>query len=121
MPRKKRLPAQGNCYEAAGKFIIDNLLAGEAERYNLVHGEVMGQGPLEGVQFGHAWIVDTTTDNVTDLSNGRNITLPRQIYYLLGQIDQIGNYHVYTAQEAKDMMTKYRNYGPWDLVTSSGL
>jgi hypothetical protein len=119
--KKQKLPSGGDCYEAAGKFIGDQLIAGETDRYILVHGEVRGQGPLMGVTFGHAWIVDTSTDNVIDKSNGRDISLPRFIYYGIGGINDLDNHYEYTAEEARDKMLETGNYGPWDLITSSGL
>jgi len=118
---KKPHPDGGDCYESAGKFVGEQLVAGAADRYLLVHGEVRGQGPLQGVNFGHAWVVDLTTNAVIDRSNGRDITMPRFIYYAIGGIEEIDNFHEYTAEEARDMMLKTGNYGPWDLITSSGL
>jgi len=47
--------------------------------------------------------------------------MPRFIYYAIGGIEEIDNFHEYTAEEARDMMLKTGNYGPWDLITSSGL
>jgi hypothetical protein len=134
MPRRaKKNAATGDCYDAAAKYIlglsrlhmgIGGKAAGEvaaAEGLILVHAEVMGQGPMEGVQFGHGFVVDTKRDVVIDKSNGRNIQLPRALYYAIAQIEEIGNYHEYTPQEMMENMIKYRHYGPWDLKTSSGL
>ena len=130
---KKSLPDGGDCYEAAGKYILSLSTlhmgsggkiggeAGGAEGLILVHAEVFGQGPLEGKTFGHAFVVDTETDMVIDKSNGRNIKLPRALYYAIGGVETIGNYHEYTPQEMMENMIKYRHWGPWDLVTSSGL
>jgi hypothetical protein len=121
-PRKKKvLPADGDCYEAAGKFISERLLDGDRIRFLLVHGEVRGQGPLMGVNFGHAWVIDKTSDSVIDRSNGRNLVMPRFIYYAIGGVEEIGNFHEYTAEEARNMLLETGSYGPWDLVTSSGL
>lgn len=121
-PKKKKAPAaNGDCYEAAGKFIAEQLMMGRGDGYVLVHGEVRGQGPLMGVNFGHAWVIDVATDSVIDKSNGRDINMPRFIYYAIGGVEDIGNYHEYTAEEARAVMLKTGNYGPWDLRTSSGL
>ena len=86
---------------------------------SLVHGEVAGQGPLEGVTFGHAWVLDG--DTVIDPSNGRDIRMPKTIYYALGAIDRIDNLHVYTPEQARERMLRYGHFGPWDLKTRSGL
>lgn len=101
----------GDCYEAAANYMLNN-----ASNPNLrvVHGEVEGQGPLEGVTFGHAWIEDG--DTVIDPSNGGNLRMPRADYYALGKIDQLNNTHVYGPQEAMRRMIETELYGPWDLV-----
>jgi hypothetical protein len=85
----------------------------------LVHGEVAGQGPLEGITYGHAWVLDGGT--VIDRSNGRNLRIPKVVYYALGGIDHIGNLHEYTWDEARALILKFEHWGPWDLKTRSGL
>lgn len=113
--------ASGDCYEAAGRFIMSQCQFGSTEDCNLtlVHGEVMGQGDLEGITFGHAWLVKG--DLVIDKSNGRNIEMPKQIYYSFGMIDSIGNMHHYDWEEARNNILTYEHWGPWDLETESGL
>jgi hypothetical protein len=119
-PRKKKTPsARGDCYEAAGQFLFEQCLPNPDCGLVLVHGEVAGQGPLEGVTFGHAWVLDGET--VIDKSNGRNLRLPKVLYYALGGIERIGNLYAYTWQEAKEKMLQFKHYGPWDLKTRSGL
>lgn len=116
------MSANGDCYEAAFKAMMDECMFNpDAEdRYVLVHAEVMGQGPIEGTTFGHAFLVkDDST--VIDKSNGRNLELPRQVYYFIGRIEEIGNKHEYTWAEARKKARKTGHYGPWDLKTTSGL
>jgi hypothetical protein len=123
MPRKPRSKkATGDCYEAAFKFIMDEcILKPENEsRYILVHAEVMGQGPLQGTTFGHAFVVKDRAV-VVDKSNGRNLEMPAFLYYAVGQISDIGNEHQYTWEEARKKAVEIGTYGPWDLVTESGL
>jgi hypothetical protein len=112
----------GDCYEAAGKYIMDECVfgtAGDGCNLILVHGEVAGQGALEGVTFGHAWVLDGGI--AIDRSNGGNLQLPRAFYYAVGQIDQIGNTHEYTWEQARKMIVDNEHWGPWDLVTETGL
>jgi len=111
--------AGGDCYEAAGKYMMDKCMFGDDCSLILVHGEVAGQGVLEGVTFGHAWVLDGGT--AIDRSNGRNLQLPQSIYYAVGQIDQISNTHEYTWEKARKMIVQYEHWGPWDLSTESGL
>jgi len=68
--------------------------------------------------YGHAWILDG--DLVIDQSNGRNIRLPRQIYYSIGNIEWLNNYYEYTVEQALEKMEESMHYGPWDLKTRSG-
>ena len=108
----------GDCYEAAGKYMMDNCMFGSCKLV-LVHGEVMGQGHLEGVTYGHAWVLNG--DTVIDVSNGGKLQLPKSAYYAIGQIDNIGNTIEYTWKEARKKIVNYEHWGPWDLVTETGL
>jgi len=107
----------GDCYEAAGKYMMDHGLFGGRPEMLLVHGEVTGQGRLEGMKYGHAWIEDG--DMVIDESNGRSLQIPRAVYYHLGKIGS--NVHKYTMDEFRQQVTNHEHWGPWDLQTESGL
>lgn len=124
--------ALGDCYEAAAQFLIELHTTSDKKKlakYNLVHGIPTGQGPLEGVRFGHAWL---ETDGkisrrrgrdpfmkpgsgkvVVDLSNGRHLRMPKPAYYALGNIDPEECVY-YTPQEAFERMVEEEIYGPWD-------
>ena len=122
MPRAKKQNKHGDCYEAAGKFMMHKcMLDPDNMRYTLVHAEVAGQGPLEGLTYGHGFVVDTEAHTAIDKSNGRNLELPKDVYYMLGRIDQINNTHEYTYREMQRKITESQHWGPWDLETSSGL
>lgn len=107
----------GDCYEAAFHYIMDHVLGmgvkDPQHGLRLVHGEVAGQGPMVGTTFGHAWIEDG--DLVIDQSNGRDIRMPKAVYYVLGRIDELDNIHVYTPEEARDRVLQHGTYGAWDL------
>jgi GNAT superfamily N-acetyltransferase len=109
--------ALGDCYEAAARYLLDNVLGMGVKEPNhnlrLVHGEVAMQGPHLGKTMGHAWIEDG--DNVIDQSNGRDIRLPKNVYYQLGKINELNNFHVYTPEEARSRLIDLQHYGPWDL------
>ena len=114
----------GDCYEAAGKWFLDNAMNVFTAKpkdpdLRLVHGEVMGQGPLAGVGFGHAWVEDG--DMVIDPSNDKLTRMPKQLYYLLGKIDRIDNVHRYDVPTFRRRIATYQHWGPWDLTTSTGL
>ena len=109
-----RAAAKGDCFEAAGKWIMANDLGTNAR---VVHGEVTGQGALEGVKFGHAWI--EIGETVLEVANGNNLKLPKAVYYAIGNIG--ANVHRYTREQALVRMLKFKHYGPWELKTETGL
>ena len=114
----------GDCYEAAVKFVMrdfDCIINKPDCKYHIVHAEVLGQGALAGTPFGHGFVVDTEDDMVIDTSNGRNIRMPRAVYFAIGRIDEIDNYIEYTFGEASKRIVDTGHYGPWDLETSTGL
>jgi len=110
----------GDCYETNGRYFMDRaLFPGKDKNLRLVHGEVTGQGPLEGVKYGHAWVEDGNT--VIDVSNGKNVKIPKEVYYNLGQIKKNNNMHVYKPEEFRRKVMQHEHWGPWDLRTSTGL
>jgi len=110
----------GDCYEAAGQYMMNECMLGNDNcGLILVHGEVAGQGQLEGITYGHAWVLDGST--VIDKSNGRNIQMPQIFYYTVGRISNIGNVHQYSWKAARTKILDYGHWGPWDLETDSGL
>lgn len=114
---------KGRCYEAAGRLLMDPSRALKfGVRYGeltLVHAEVQGQGMISGVRHGHAWVV--AGDVVVDVSGDREIVVPREFYYRMGRVDEIGNICTYTRLEACEKMLEHGHWGPWDLETSTGL
>lgn len=125
MPLKTSRKKQklGDCYEAAFKFLMNECMIHSEKENNfaLVHAEVMGQGQLEGVSYGHAFVIDTTSDTVIDVSNGRNIKMGAGLYFAIGGIDYLNNIHKYTWPEASRKAVLTGTYGPWDLITKTGL
>jgi len=101
---------KGDCYEVSGNAMIDSNLPG----LKLVHAHVTGQGSLEGKRYAHAW--NEIGDVVLDTSNGRQIVMPKEQYYSLGNVRIVpGDYAIYDAEEARKKLVKHEHYGPWDL------
>lgn len=114
--------ATGDCYEANGRFFMNQttpFLGGSSKNMRLVHGEVTGQGPLEGVNYGHAWVEDGNT--VIDVSNGKELRVPKALYYAIGGIERNDNLHTYSPEEFRRKVSRHEHWGPWDLRTSTGL
>ena len=117
----------GDCFEAAGRWMMKNFSSNTDSV--LVHGEVRGRGALQDIWFGHAWIEEG--DEVIEVANGKNIRMPKQIYYILGTIDQPyyqdGKMHppknnvlTYTKSEAMQKFADFQTWGPWELETETG-
>lgn len=78
----------------------------------LVHGApTLQAGPYKGNKFGHAWV--ESDDTVWDFSNGKEIEMPKDVYYVLGKIDEKDNYY-YTQHETRMKMIDEGTFGPWD-------
>jgi hypothetical protein len=99
----------GDCFVVALHKFMEN-----PRRYTLVHGVVSGQGPLEGIEYCHAWVIDENTDKVIDMTlpSGRQ-KIPVELYYYIGRIEITREYK---ASDVAKMVDKYGTYGPWDKV-----
>lgn len=99
----------GDCFVVSlNKFMED------PKKYTLVHGVVTGQGPLEGIQYNHAWVEDKFGDVYDEtLSFPFNNGLSQEFYYGLGKIEITRKYN---AEQVLKMLDKYGTYGPWDKV-----
>lgn len=99
----------GNCFEVALKEFLKN-----PKRYTLVHGVVVGQGPLDGLEYCHAWVIDERTDTVIDKTQPQGKQkFPIGLYYMIGKIEITKEYDLESVYE---MVDKYGTYGPWDSV-----
>jgi len=85
-------PNGGDCYQANGNEFIST----DNSNTILVHGIVINQ--IDNLPMGHCWLEETIIRNkgtnkefeytiCKDFSNGRNIELPKELYYLFGNID----------------------------------
>jgi len=109
--------AGGDCYSENGRRFMDMSILNGNDDIRLVHGEVVGQGPIEGVHYGHCWIEEG--DNVIDYSNSREVRMPKHLYYTLGNIGD--NVWTYDKQAFRKKVMEHEHWGPWDLITSSGM
>ena len=117
----------GDCYKAAANYLLEQA-SGDCF---LVHAEVIGQGQLAGIAYGHAFV--ECGNMVFDYSNGRAIVLPKLIYYGLGKIDantffdpnqgmveREPKIYKYNRQEMLSRLSEAGHWGPWELETDSG-
>lgn len=92
----------GDCYEVAGRMIMDH------PEMLLCHGLVAGRGPLEGLWLGHAWC--EAGDVVFDRSSGKRFEGRKEHYYETGKITTVKKYR---RDEACKLMLEKKNFGPW--------
>lgn len=98
----------GDCFEVAAQLILGGTLGEDAV---LVHGLPVGLGEENlGRRYWHAWLEYGDPPRVVDRSGGRNLDVPAEWYYGLGQI---GSTWRYTRQEAVEEMNRAEHYGPW--------
>ena len=105
----------GDCYEAAGRYMMEQCMSEDCKLI-LVHAEATGQGPIKGVRYGHAFVLDGNT--VIDKSNGRDLQMLKRLYYEIGEISD--NVHEYSFEEFRSKVLQHGHWGPWDLNTESG-
>lgn len=99
---------KGDCYQAAGRLMMDFI--GD-DKATLVHGMVDGQGALEGLRFGHAWV--EYGNKILDHSNGKKQEIPKALYYKIGNVKSSDNKY-YDGDEAMVWMLKKEHWGPWE-------
>ena len=112
----------GDCYQAAGRILMNNPHTKEFVCPVLVHGTVTGtSGPHAGERFDHAWVeipyINTESGMVyiavIDRSNGRDMSIPDFLYYAIGKIDR-SQAKTYNIKEANKLFCKTLSYGPWE-------
>lgn len=111
MSRFENLPdGDGDCFRVAANEVI----YGDHQDGRVCHGVVSGQGRLKGVRFAHAW-VEVDHDNktvVVDKSNGRAITVLRDLYYAIGEIDPTAVERYEKAEVLRHIQDTHQ-WGPW--------
>jgi hypothetical protein len=110
--REIRAQGLGNCYQAALTLAADARMLG-LENVSVIQGTLMGQGPLEGVRFGHSWveanIPGRTSRVVLDYSSGNSLVMDADAYRFLNRARDV---HEYSVSEATSHASG-GSYGPW--------
>jgi hypothetical protein len=114
VPRKlpQTLCSGGDCFQSAGRTILNTHHPVMTREIRLVHGRVTHPGNKK--RHGHAWT--EIGDVVFDESNGKQYVGRKEHYYKVGKIrNEPGEYASYSHEEAMAKMAKHGNFGPWDL------
>ena len=114
--------AKGDCYESSILSFMGNSwtefgLPDERKKWTLVHTMCRGGGPIEGVRFGHAFLLNREMGLVIDVANGKGGLLPSHRYFKIGDVDPDKYpFHEYTYPEMVAEMLAHETYGPWGEV-----
>ena len=102
----------GDCYGCAGRHLWAN------PEHTLVHAMVTGQGPIEGIRYGHAFTTFTDPETGIEMVYDavKDLTLPAALYYHLGQINP-DEMTKYTLDEMNEMIQSSGHWGPWEEKT----
>jgi hypothetical protein len=105
----------GDCYQSA----VDTAMLMDRRLHNttsirVVHGMVDGQASLTGTRFDHAW-VEVGDALVYDNSNGKDLVVPMQTYYAIGNIKEEELVR-YSVDQTRSKLIQHKHYGPWDLL-----
>lgn len=126
--------ARGNCFTTAAGFLRSGMPQAmcAAARipyrkdakgpFRIVHGTPVGtSGAILGRRHWHGWVEVATepgliTDHATwavfDYSNGKEVRMPRGLYYAIGQLDEATVWR-FTLAEAEQQYRRHRHCGPW--------
>lgn len=104
----------GDCYQAAGIFMMDMTMRADTPGVTLVHGlPTLRRPPWK--KFGHAWCEYEVDGQmmVRDTANGRDTEMPRDFYYVLGNIDP-EECRRYTNGDLRLWVSATGHWGPWE-------
>jgi len=107
-----KVKACGLCYVTAYTYIIEENMKNGRDDLILVHADVTGTGGgIEGVVYGHAFVLDgNTVIDTEQLRKGNTYKFPYDFYKRMGNVT---NEKKYTFLEAAKKSIDAGTYGPW--------
>jgi len=96
----------GQCYEMAGRYMLDHIDDLDATDYTLVHG-VIDQSPFGDMRIGHGW-VETADGKVFDATT-QEWSEKESYYKTFNAVSE----QRYSAREARRMIFSKENWGCW--------
>lgn len=98
----------GNCFEIHVEILVDMVKTKQdLKKYRLVHGsvynEITGRHP-------HCWI-EIDDKICRDMSNGLDVTMTKEDYYRIGQIQDVKKY---TFKQMRLNLLRSGHYGQWN-------
>lgn len=104
------MKAEGQCYKVAYQFFDRNNYKNPGMK--LVHGLIIGQGPIEGKKIDHAWVEYNGYVYDYTLSEKYQV-LPIRDYYKLARLNE-KDLIKYTPDQVLKLVLEHKTYGPWD-------
>jgi hypothetical protein len=106
--------AEGNCYELAGRFVLDR----PGEGWVLCHGRpTLQRKPY--CEYGHAWaelgVEQGQAFGPVVFDPSTETTMPRAMYYAIGRINP-DDVNRYDYEQARRWLTISLVWGPWEGV-----
>ena len=103
----RKIKHNGNCYSANAKHLLYGVKSSEVSNYKLCHGTALNQ--VDGKPYGHCWLEYRGV--VIDKSNGLDVELALNLYYILGGIEKV---YKYTVKEVREKLMEFEHWGAWD-------
>ena len=100
----------GDCFSVAFKIIQRNAYKLTEDRENLRLAHAVVEAKTVGKHW-HAFVINKSTNEVIDKSNGHDVTLPAALYFAMGNIS---TFTEYTWDQVIQHALDTKHYGPWD-------
>lgn len=108
--------SKGNCYEANFRELCFENPKKYGTEWRLVHAM---REIVQGAEWwgGHAFLLNTETNEVHDFSNGKHEIYDKEEIYKTWNIRVDGNqtYFEYTKEESAKFIVELEHYGSWEL------
>lgn len=101
----KKAKGKGQCFNKVYLWAEKNFFPGLTVK--VCHGLVVGQGPIEGLIHGHAWLEDG--DTVIDLQH--KVTMSKLEYYKTAKLKKVVRY---SLKQALQLGYNTGHAGPWN-------
>jgi len=96
----------GFCFDSCARWLVFEQ-GRDYPQAKLVHGTVMGRGPLADKRFTHAWV--EIDDWIYDVS--QDLLVEKDHYF---QLSEGEGYVTYTSDEVMKKIIETEHWGPWD-------
>ena len=100
----------GDCFQANAETVLALATEINPAILEIVHGLVTN--PETGQRHIHCW-AEVNREMAVDRSNGHSVTIQRNLYYLIGEIDEEELIR-YSVLEMRRQLAETGVWGPWE-------